>query len=119
MSLGRWLIDVNVPRVPVVWFAPTTTFVVDLQSFSNSDWTDTELWSFATTHDMTIVSKDADFTHRLLASKSGPHVVNIRLGNMRLSEFRQFIEGRGQRIASLSEDFRLVEVYRNRIEQRG
>ena len=43
----------------------------------------------------------------------------FRLGNMKLDDFRGFIEDRWPRIEKLSVRHRLVEVYRNRIEQRG
>lgn len=42
----------------------------------------------------------------------------FRLGNMKLDDFRGFIEDRWPRIEKQSVRHRLVEVYRNRIEQR-
>ena len=116
--MQKFLIDVNVPRVPAVWFSPVAVHAIDLQAADALGWTDTQIWEHALENGFTIVSKDADFTQRLLVARRSPHVVHIRLGNMRLAEFRQFIEGRWARIAKLSAGFRLVDVYRNRIEQR-
>lgn len=116
--MQRFLIDANVPRVPSIWSPPTVEHALDLPMHDSVAWTDTQIWDLAVSHGYTLVSRDADFTNRVLVSRNAPHVVHIRLGNMRLVEFRQFIEGRWSRIAKLSADFRIVNIYRNRIEQR-
>jgi predicted nuclease of predicted toxin-antitoxin system len=116
--MQRYLIDVNLPRIPAVWPPDVAVHLLDLQSSPIAGWTDTQIWEHARLHGFTIVTKDADFTNRVLVSEQPARVIHIRFGNVRLTGLRQIIEGRWPRIAKLSREYRIVDVYRNRTEQR-
>ena len=68
--MARYLIDANLPRWFSLWSGGDCEFVHDL----GADWSDTEIWEYASANSLTIVSKDADFSDRVLASAAGPKV---------------------------------------------
>jgi predicted nuclease of predicted toxin-antitoxin system len=41
----------------------------------------------ASANTLTIVTKDADFSHRVLLTTSGPNVIHIRVGNLTSQNF--------------------------------
>lgn len=45
--------------------------------------TDSTLWDYARVHDLVIVTKDADFSHRIMAQSPPPRVGHLRIGNVR------------------------------------
>ena len=49
--------------------------------------TDTEVWEFARKRELIIVSKDADFSERIILATPPPWVVHLRFGNMRRKAF--------------------------------
>ena len=48
---------------------------------------DVDLWHHAKANDLVIVTKDADFSERILVSDPPPRVVHLRFGNLRLAAF--------------------------------
>lgn len=77
---------------------------------------DSEVWQLARENGMTIISKDADFSNRIIVSEPPPKVIHIKTGNMRLGEFRDFAEKLWPEIQQMSERFKLVNVFNDRIE---
>lgn len=110
--MSRYLIDVNLPRRIDLWKGDDFEFVVDI----DDEWTDSEIWDYARLNNLTIVSKDADFSHRMMTSEPPPRVIHIRVGNMRLHEFGQFIELAWTPTAAVSQEHKLVNLFRDRIE---
>ncbi|MDB5813760.1 MAG: hypothetical protein JWN23_877 [Rhodocyclales bacterium] len=72
--------------------------------------------AFARENDMVIVSKDADFSDRIMISDPPPRVIHFRTGNMRLAQFREFLMAHWPEIARSSETARLVIVSNELIE---
>ncbi len=65
-------------------------------------WSDTDAWDYAPKRGLTIVSKDADFTNRALFDVTGPKVIHMRLGNLRMRDFHVAVASRwGEICASL------------------
>ena len=110
--MGKYLIDVNLPRYLSLWSGEQFVFVVDL----NATWKDWQIWNYAAAHRLTIVTKDADFSDRVLVSKEGPRVIHMRVGNMKLGEFHEFLNKNWERICHLSQDYKLVHVYQDSVE---
>ena len=81
--MARFLIDVNLPYFFALWHGDEYLHVRDL----DDTWTDTQIWEYARQNDMVIVSKDADFSDRVMLSEPPPRVVHVRLGNLRMREF--------------------------------
>lgn len=65
---------------------------------------------------MVIVTQDADFTERMLAQEPPPWVVHVRVGNMRVQEFRDLLDRIWPRIWEALQSHKLVVIYRDRLE---
>lgn len=77
---------------------------------------DTEIWEYAKAKDLVIVTKDADFSDRIIISEPPPRVVHLRFGNMRKRDFHAFLARVWPRIEVLISTHKLVNVYLDSIE---
>ncbi len=80
---------------------------------------DSEIWRFAKENNLTIVTKDADFSDRILLSDPPPRVIHIKLGNMKIKNFYQAIQSVWNEVVEMSQNYKLVRVYHDRIEGIG
>ncbi len=113
--MPRYLIDANLPRHLTVWNREKCEFVADIDpSLSDKD-----IWTYATGHGLVIVSKDADFADRVLLSTSGPSVIHLKVGNMKFRELDEFLARVWEDICALNAQYRLVQVFIDRIEAIG
>ncbi len=110
--MPRYLIDANLPYYFSIWHGPDYVHVRDL----NEEWTDSQLWAYAKGHGLTIVSKDADFSDRVLLSGPPPRVIHVKLGNMRMNAFHQAISKVWAEVCELSRRYRLVRIFLDRVE---
>lgn len=78
--------------------------------------TDAEIWNHARDRRLVVVSKDADFSDRIMASTPPPWIVHLRFGNLRLREFRALMKKMWPDIERLLPDNKLICVYEDRIE---
>jgi predicted nuclease of predicted toxin-antitoxin system len=81
--------------------------------------TDSQIWDFARKHDLVIVSKDADFSDRIIISSPPPKVVHLRFGNLRKNDFHALLARVWSKIETLLKTHKLVNVYAGRIEGIG
>ena len=77
--------------------------------------TDSELWEEARKRELVIVTKDADFSDRILVSLPPPWIVHLRFGNMRRTEFHRFLTSVWSQVESLLPANKLICVYPDRI----
>jgi len=110
--MARYLIDVNLPRYFSLWSSEEYEHVIN----TNDEMKDIEIWRYAMEHDLIIVSKDADFSDLILLHDPPPRVVHIKLGNMKIREFHQNISKIWDEVCLLSKEYKLIRVYRDRIE---
>jgi predicted nuclease of predicted toxin-antitoxin system len=108
----KYLIDVNLPRYFSLWASDEYEHVVNI----NDELKDSEIWLYAKQHNLTIVSKDADFSELALLNEPPPRVIHIKFGNMKMREFHQALSKVWADVCLLSEDYKLVRVYQDRIE---
>jgi predicted nuclease of predicted toxin-antitoxin system len=108
----RYLIDANLPYFFSLWKGPDCVHLRDL----DDSWTDSQVWSHAKQEGLTIVSKDTDFSDRILLATPPPRVIHIRVGNLKMRDFHQAIAGRWADICDLSRQCKLVRVFEDRIE---
>ena len=80
---------------------------------------DSQIWEFARKHDLVIVSKDADFSDRIITSSPPPKVVHLRFGNLRRDEFHALLARVWPQIETLLKTHKLVNVYSDRLEGIG
>ena len=110
--MKRFLIDANLPyRVPA-WQKESFQFVVDI----DEEWSDSEIWRYAKKNNYTIVTKDADFSNRIMVTGPPPKIIHLRIGNMRLKDFVRFVDRHWTAIKDISKDNKLVNVYIDRVE---
>lgn len=108
----RFLIDANLPYRFSLWSGEDFQHMRDV----GETWTDSQIWQYARSHQLIIVTKDTDFSDRVMVSNPPPRVVHIRLGNMRMRDFHGLISDLWPQVVALSAVNRLVRVYRDRIE---
>ena len=67
-------------------------------------------------HRLVLVTKDADFSGRILLTEPPPKVVHLRFGNLRLGVFHNHLERVWPRVETLLETHKLVNVYLEHLE---
>lgn len=107
-----FLFDANVPSR--LQFKPTQP-LIPLSAVGLNP-TDSEIWNYATTHRLVIVSKDADFSDRIIIRTPPPKVVHLRFGNMRKREFHRTLARLWPQVEMLVKTHKLVNVYADRVE---
>ena len=107
-----FLFDENLPAR--LRFSPKLPIVLTSKAGRNP--TDSQIWEFARKHDLVIVSKDADFSDRIITNSPPPRVVHLRFGNLRKDEFHTLLARIWPQIETLLKSHKLVNVYSDRLE---
>jgi predicted nuclease of predicted toxin-antitoxin system len=110
--MAKYVIDVNVPYHFFLWRSTEYVHIRDI----DDTWSDRQVWIYAKERALTIVSKDADFSDRVLLEGSPPNVIHIRLGNMKMREFHRALSGIWTEVCEMSARCRLVRVFEDRLE---
>ena len=71
---------------------------------------------WARDNDLVIVSKDTDFSHRIMLASPPPWVLHLRFGNLRRHDFHALFARRWPRIETLLPEHKLLNVHADRIE---
>lgn len=108
----KYLVDANLPYYFSLWKTNEYVHVFDL----NDSWTDNEIWDYAKVHNLTIISKDADFSNLIMLSQPPPRVIHIRLGNLTVRALFQILSKNWHTVITLSEKHKLINLFSNRIE---
>ncbi len=108
----KFLIDANLPYRFSIWSGKNYVHVFDL----NDEWTDDQIWEYATINHLTIVTKDSDFSDKILLETPPPKVIHLKIGNMKMTQFHQFIVSNWDEICRVSDKFKMIKVFRDRIE---
>jgi predicted nuclease of predicted toxin-antitoxin system len=109
------LFDENLPKR--VEFSPSLP-VIPVSEIGSSP-TDTEVWEFSRQRELVIVSKDADFSERIIMRQPPPWVVHLRFGNLRRREFHALLARVWPQVEALLKSHKLVNVYADRVEGIG
>jgi predicted nuclease of predicted toxin-antitoxin system len=107
-----FLIDENLPAR--LRFSPRFP-VIPLSKIGRNP-IDSQLCDFARKHDRVIISKDADFSDRIITNSLPPRVVHLRFGNLRKSEFHALLARVWPKVEVLLKTHKLVNVYVDRLE---
>ena len=107
-----FLIDANLPYYFSLWQLPDYIHVFDI----NEHWSDEEIWDYARDNNLIIITKDVDFTNKVLLKGAPPKVIYIRTGNLTLTAFYHFLQQHWTVILNLIEHASIVNVYKDRIE---
>ena len=93
---SRWQFS---PGLPVISFSQVSRHP-----------TDSDIWLFARRRVLVIVSKDADFSDRIIMQSPPPWVVHLRFGNLRRNEYHALLARRWPQIESLLKSNKLVNM---------
>lgn len=108
----RFLIDENLPYYFELWNKENFTHAHDLQGLSS----DEEIWEYSKKNNLVIVSKDADFSNKILYKEPPPKVVHLKIGNMKMNEFHGFLNRIWPVVLEKLKNSKLVNVFPDRIE---
>ncbi len=110
--MPRFLIDVNLPYYFSLWNSNEFLHVRNL----GETWSDTQIWQYAKENNLTIITKDCDFSHRILFAQPPPKVIHIRFGNIKVRDFFFIMSTLWNEIENLNHDYKLINVFKDRIE---
>jgi predicted nuclease of predicted toxin-antitoxin system len=113
--MKKYLIDANLPYYFKIWSSEYFIHVFDI----NDSMSDEEIWEYAKAQNLTIVSKDADFSNKVLLESDTPNVIHMKIGNMKIKDFHSFIKNNWNEIIETSNLYKLTNVYLDRIEGIG
>jgi predicted nuclease of predicted toxin-antitoxin system len=104
--MPSFIIDENLPYYFSLWHNKNHINVFDIPNIS----TDEEIWNYAKRHIMVIVSKDADFSTKILFNNPPPKVIHLKIGNMKIAEFYNFLNKVWPEILIQIKSHKLVNV---------
>lgn len=110
--MAKYLVDVNLPYYFSLWNSSDYIHQKDI----NDEASDEEIWLYAKENQLTIISKDSDFSNKILYRTPPPRVIHIRFGNMKMKDFFAKMSKVWPDVIILSEQYKLVSVYEDRIE---
>jgi predicted nuclease of predicted toxin-antitoxin system len=110
--LKGFILDENVPKR--ITFTPQLPVIS--ASMLGHSLSDSSIWELAYSKRYGIITKDADFTARIVLTSPPPWIIHLRIGNMRKREFHAFLQQIWPRIEQLLPEHKLINVYRDRIE---
>ncbi len=110
--MPKYLIDANLPYYFSLWRSDDYIHLSDI----NDSWSDEEVWNYAKEKGLTIVTKDSDFSHRILLKEPPPKIIHIKFGNMKMKDFHKNISAIWKDVCKISESYKLVNVFKDRIE---
>lgn len=110
--MPKFLIDVNLPYYFGLWNDADYVHQVDI----DAEMKDKDIWEYAKARDLTIITKDSDFSNRIMFKEPPPKVIHIRFGNMSMKEFHRTTEEIWNEVLEMNKGYKLVNVYKDKIE---
>ena len=110
--MPKFLIDINLPYHFALWNSPEFIHQKDL----NSKWSDEKIWTYAKNSNLTIITKDVDFSNKIMLNFPPPKVIHIRFGNLKMKPFFVVTNKLWNDILEMNNDHKLVNVFADRIE---
>jgi predicted nuclease of predicted toxin-antitoxin system len=78
--------------------------------------TDSQVWEHAKRERLVIVSKDTDFSDRIIVNTPPPWVVHLRFGNLRRRDYHALLAKVWPQVGTLLKSHKLVNVYADHVE---
>ncbi len=108
----KFLIDVNLPYYFSLWNNEASVHLKDI----DQEWSDEKVWEYATRNNLTIITKDSDFSKRIILKSPPPKVIHIKLGNISQKELFITLSKMWTDILNMNDKYKLVNVYTNGVE---
>jgi len=110
--MPKYLIDVNLPYYFKLWHTEDFVYVKDIDERMS----DSAIWKYAREHNLTIVTKDSDFSNRILSVVPPPKVIHIRFGNLKMQPFTNILAKFWIPAIEMIQSHKVVFIYKDRIE---
>jgi predicted nuclease of predicted toxin-antitoxin system len=110
--MPRYIVDANLPYYFGLWNNSDYIHVKDIDDTLS----DEEIWEYAQTHNLIIITKDADFSLKVLSGEHCPKVIHIKTGNMKIKQFHKFVEKIWGDVEAIIKECSLINVYPDKIE---
>ncbi len=110
--MKKFLVDVNMPYYFHLWNNPDFLMQKDI----DDDASDDQIWQFAKDNNLTIITKDSDFSNKILLSDPPPKVIHVRLGNLKMNQFYVEFQTKWEQILELNKTHKLITVFTDRME---
>jgi predicted nuclease of predicted toxin-antitoxin system len=107
-----FILDENLPRLLRL---PTQLEQLHASDIAASA-KDSVLWQYARLNRWVIVTKDADFSNRIVLDKAPPWIIHFRFGNIKLQAFKAKVNADWQKIEDLLPRYKLIRVHTDRLE---
>lgn len=107
----KYIVDANLPLKLHIWHSDEFIHVHTINPF----WKDSEIWRYAKENNLVILTKDVDFSNRIIAAKPPPKVVHFQIGNMKLKNLYEFLNDTWNKVEEMSREYKLVKVSRENI----
>ena len=107
-----FLVDANLPYYFSMWNNENYIHQNDI----DNEWADEQVWKYAKENNLTIITKDSDFSNKIMLHTPPPKVIHIRFGNMKMKDFFETITRLWDDVLILNTDYKLVSVFKDRIE---
>jgi predicted nuclease of predicted toxin-antitoxin system len=78
--------------------------------------TDKEIWEYAKSNNLIIISKDSDFSNKIMFKSPPPKVIHIRFGNVKIQKLHELLTTMWNDIEKEIEEHKLINVFIDRIE---
>lgn len=113
--MHRFIIDENLPYRFKLWNNEDFIHVYDIDEIKS----DSDIWQYAKRKNLTIVTKDTDFSLKIMYNTPPPKVIHLRFGNLKMQQFHSLLNKIWHNIESEIESHKLVNVFVDRIEAIG
>ena len=110
--MPKYLIDVNPPYYFSLWHSDEYIHQRDLSPTAP----DSAIWQYAKVNKLTIITKDRDYSDRILLSPPPPRIIHLRIGNMKLRALHSFLSQRWEQVLEMSHVHKLVYVFQSHLE---
>ena len=110
--MPKYLIDANLPYYFNLWNSENYIHQFDLDPKAS----DRSIWNYAKERNLTIVTKDSDFSNRILMAQPPPKVIHIKFGNKDMNHFFDLVNTFWNEVLEMNESHKLVNMYEERIE---
>lgn len=110
--MKKFLVDANLPYYFNIWHSDEYIHQFDINPKSK----DEEIWQYSKSKNLTIITKDSDFSNKIIFSEPPPKVIHIRIGNMKIKELNIFLSKIWGEVLELNKNYKLVNVFLDRLE---
>ena len=108
----KFIVDENLPYHFSLWHSNEFIHVFDLPEIKS----DEEIWQYARNENLIIITKDADFSNKIMYSPPPPKVIHFKIGNLSIKELYNFLNKNWAFILEETQKHKLINVYIDRIE---